>query len=129
MMDDLTQALAFWDTPKPWDQLNETQTIEPLKPIMDAARRWDWLTILCTNCAGKGQKMVYSPIAALDKWGKCPVCGGRGWTINPEATELVAGATLDRMDKHEHTDKEWRMAMELAEAGLIVLVETAGDNQ
>ena len=91
--------------------------------LMDAARRWDWLTIPCTNC--DGDKWHPDRIGRAGDWrtDPCPVCGGRGWTINPEATELVRVA-IDKAYDEGRGDGD-----QIVEAGLTVLVETAGDNQ
>ena len=86
---------------KPWDHMKD----EVVAPMMDAARRWDWLTIPCTKCDGRG---VTGPI-------DCQLCSGRGWTINPEAIELVA----EIMPYGQYSE------VDAAEKILVVLVKTA----
>ena len=115
----------------------------------------DWLTIPCTTCDGTRMVPAVNYMTDREIPGQsmhCPVCGGRGWTINPQAIEMLAQAYFESMGKRSLDNVEqypeghrqsvrdqwdWDQASEAvrswfyldAEAGLIVLVETAGDNQ
>ena len=116
-MDDLTQALAYIDLKEPLIGWSD-DAMTDMRLILDAARRWDWLTIPCTTCSGRGYyKTGLTPDGQSYPNETCETCGGRGWTINPQATELVLSVVWKPIDKERAK----------VEAGLIVLVETAED--
>ncbi len=132
-MDELTQALAR--IPEDWN--GSPQWRESVLVLRDAARRWDWLTIPCTTCDGHGEVTHADAPTTLERaiMHPCPVCGGRGWMINPQATDLmakkfheldVANGLIDSDDDSFATLNRHRVT---AQFGLVVLVETTGDNQ
>ena len=90
----------------------------------------------CQTCGGTGEARDVSGPPGYDPfrdgWPACLVCGGRGWTIRPEATELVAHVLYkqfyDTLDGEPFSDEDGHITVS-AENVLIVLVETAEDKR